>query len=61
MKYSDFKEISRQKEFIDLEFKNNWDKYNIQIILPNQSQSDDMDNILSTIGKSKVIINKLQK
>lgn len=58
-KYSEFKEIWRQKEFIDLEFKNNWEKYNMQIMLPSQSQRDDMDNILSTIGKSKVIISKL--
>lgn len=58
-KYLDYKEISNQKEFIEIGFKDKWVNYSMQIMLPTQSNRDDIDNIFDTTNKVKVIINKL--
>jgi hypothetical protein len=58
-KYSDYKEISNNENFIEIEIKENWVNYSMQIMLPTQSSREDIDNILSTSNKLKIIINKL--
>lgn len=56
-KYTEFNQISKTKEFLTVEFKDNWNKYLLQVQLATWVTRDDMDNILQTNTKSKVIIN----
>lgn len=56
-KYTEFKQISKTKENLTIEFNDNWNKYLLQVQLANWVTRDDMDNILQTNTKSKVIIN----
>lgn len=56
-KYTEFNQISKTKEFLTVEFKDNWNKYLLQVQIATWVTRDDMDNILQTNTKSKVIIN----
>ena len=59
-KYLDYKEISKQDNFIDFKFQYDKKYYSVQLILPSLTSRDELDNIFDAKNKIKVNINLLK-